>query len=103
MVYYRPSIVYYINNGLIRGLLMGQLLRKTLQQIYVDSGDGFYARVFNKTELREHLSRDFRDIELNVIGLKAELFPIPRTRFKEMLEGQRQRPLLQQSLAAGGR
>ena len=77
MVYYRPSIVYYVNNGFIRGLLMGQLLRKTLQQIYVDAGDGFYARVFNKSELRGHLTRDFKDIELNVIGLKAELFQIP--------------------------
>ena len=86
MVYYRPSIVYYLNNGLIRGVLMGQLLRKSLQQIYVDSGDGFYARVFNKPELRGHLDGNFRDINLNVIGLKAELFPIPRTKFKIALE-----------------
>lgn len=87
MVYYRPSIVYYLNNGLIRGLLMGQLLRKSLQQIYVDSGDGFYARVFTKGELRGLLDANFKGIELNVIGLKAELFPIPRTKFKEALEG----------------
>lgn len=86
MVYYRPSLVYYIHSGLIRGLLMGQLLRKTLQQIYVESGDGFYARVFNRPELRGHLVRWFNDIELSVVGLKAELFPIPRTQFKEKLE-----------------
>ena len=86
MVYYRPCIVYYVNNGLIRGVLMGQLLRKPLHQIYVDAGDGFYARVFNKPELRGHLTGAFRDVDLNVLGLKAELFPIPRTKFKEGLE-----------------
>jgi ubiquinone/menaquinone biosynthesis C-methylase UbiE len=86
MVYYRRSIVYYVNNGLIRGILFGQLRHKSLQQIYVESGDGFYARVFNQIELRDCLSPYFRDIKLDVIGLKAELFPIPRTKFKVALE-----------------
>jgi 2-polyprenyl-3-methyl-5-hydroxy-6-metoxy-1,4-benzoquinol methylase len=86
MVYYRPSIVYYINNGLIRGILQGKLLQKSLQQIYVDAGDGFYARVFNKRELRDHLDDQFDDIDIHVLGLKAELFPIPRTEFKVKLE-----------------
>jgi len=86
MVYYRPSLVYYLNCGLIRGIFFGQLLRKPLQKIYEDSSDGFYARVFDRAELRELLSPYFHDIELNVVGLKAELFPIPRTRFKKMLE-----------------
>jgi 2-polyprenyl-3-methyl-5-hydroxy-6-metoxy-1,4-benzoquinol methylase len=86
MVYYRPSIVYYINNALIRGILMGKLLHKSLQQIYVEAGDGFYARVFNKQDLRAHLEGEFDHIDLHVIGLKAELFPIPRTSFKEKLE-----------------
>lgn len=86
MVYYRPSLVYYFHCGLIRGVLLGQFFRKSLQKIYEDSSDGFYARVFNRTELRSLLSGAFTGIELNVVGLKAELFPIPRTRFKEMLE-----------------
>jgi 2-polyprenyl-3-methyl-5-hydroxy-6-metoxy-1,4-benzoquinol methylase len=86
MVYYRPCIVYYINNGLIRGVLMGRLLKQSLQDIYVQSGDGFYARVFNKAELTGILDPYFKDIQLSVVGLKAELFPIPRTRFKETLE-----------------
>jgi len=42
--------------------------------------------VFNKPELRAHLAGAFKDIDLNVLGLKAELFPIPRTKFKEKLE-----------------
>jgi exoribonuclease II len=86
MVYYKPSIVYYINNGLIRGILMGKLLKKPLQQIYVEASDGFYARVFNKRELRWHLKDQFDGVALNVIGLKAELFPIPRSGLKVRLE-----------------
>ena len=86
MVYYRPCLVYYLHCGFIRGLLMGQLLKKSLHQIYVDSSDGFYARVFNRTELRNVLSGSFTDIRMTIVGLKAELFPIPRTRFKERLE-----------------
>ena len=86
MVYYRPSIIYYVNCWLIRGIFLGQLFQKSLQQIYVDSMDGFYARVFNRMELKSLLSGSFSQIELNIVGLKAELFPIPRTRFKEALE-----------------
>ena len=86
MVYYRPSIVYYINGALIRGILMGKLLHKSLQQIYVEASDGFYARVFNKHELRNHLAGQFNHIDLNVVGLKAELFPIPRVGLKLKLE-----------------
>jgi SAM-dependent methyltransferase len=86
MVYYRPSIVYYINNGLIRGIIMGKLLHKSLQQIYVEAGDGFYARVFNKRELCSLLEDQFEGINFNVVGLKAELFPVPRTKLKVKLE-----------------
>ena len=46
LVYYRPCAVYYLHCGLIRGVLMGRLLRKTLHEIYEDSTDGFYARIF---------------------------------------------------------
>ena len=86
MVYYRPSIVYYINCALIRGVLLGQLRRRSLQQIYEQSSDGFYARVFNRAELQQCLSPYFSNIHLDIVGLKAELFPIPRVRFKETLE-----------------
>jgi hypothetical protein len=86
MVYYRPSLVYYLHCGLIRGILMGQLFRKSLQTIYVDASDGFYARVFNKAELKQLVGKYFRAVKITVVGLKAELFPLPRTRFKVMLE-----------------
>src|SRR5207248_1521360 len=86
MVYYRPCLVYYLDCGLIRGVLMGQLFKHSLNQIYVNSTDGFYARVFNKPELRQLLGERFHSVRMSVVGLKAELYPIPRSRFKVALE-----------------
>jgi SAM-dependent methyltransferase len=63
MVYYRPSIVYWLHCALIRGVLAGQLIKKSLNQIYVDSSDGFFARTFTKGELNVLLTPHFRDIK----------------------------------------
>jgi ubiquinone/menaquinone biosynthesis C-methylase UbiE len=87
MVYYRPSLVYYVHCGLVRGILMGKLISRPLRQIYVEASDGFYARVFTKGELRTLLEPSYENISMTVVGLKAELFPIPRNKFKEKLEG----------------
>jgi 2-polyprenyl-3-methyl-5-hydroxy-6-metoxy-1,4-benzoquinol methylase len=86
MVYYRPSLVFYLHCGLIRGVLLGQLLRQSLHQIYVNATDGFYARVFSKSELRALLAREFHSLQITVVGLKAELYPIPRNSLKIALE-----------------
>jgi 2-polyprenyl-3-methyl-5-hydroxy-6-metoxy-1,4-benzoquinol methylase len=86
MVYYRRSLVFYLHCGFIRGVLFGQLLRQSLQQIYVDATDGFYARVFSKSELGALLARHFHSLQITVVGLKAELYPIPRNHLKIALE-----------------
>jgi ubiquinone/menaquinone biosynthesis C-methylase UbiE len=57
MMYYRPSLVYCLHCGLIRGVLMGQLFRRRLA-----------------------------DIRISIVGLKAELYPIPRCAAKIGLE-----------------
>jgi ubiquinone/menaquinone biosynthesis C-methylase UbiE len=86
MVYYRPSLVVYLHCGLVRGVLLGQLLRQSLHQIYVNATDGFYARVFSKSELRALLAPQFHSLQITVVGLKAELYPIPRNSLKIALE-----------------
>ena len=86
MVYNRQSIVYYFINGFIRGILMGKLLHQSLQQIYTESSDGFYARVLSKNEMEGMLGRGYSNIETDTVGLKAELVPIPRFFLKEALE-----------------
>lgn len=86
MVYYRPSLVYYVHCGFIRGILFGQFLYRSLDDIYVAASDGFYARTFTKVELKVLLDPDYEQISMDVVGLKAELFPIPRSSLKEKLE-----------------
>lgn len=86
MVYYRPSLAYWLHCGFIRGVLMGQLLRKSVDQIYVDHTDGFFARTFNKRELAQLLGDGFEPARFTVVGMKAELYPIPRNAFKVKLE-----------------
>ena len=85
MVYYRPSLVYWVHCGVIRGLLMGELLRKSVNQIYVDRNDGFFARAFNRAEIGQLLMDLFEDPRMRVVGGKPELYPIPRTSLKTML------------------
>jgi ubiquinone/menaquinone biosynthesis C-methylase UbiE len=85
MVYYKPSIVYYIHCGLVRGILLGQLASRALQEIYTAASDGFYARVFTKKELHTLLATHYSQIKLSVVGLKAELLPIPASRLKESI------------------
>jgi ubiquinone/menaquinone biosynthesis C-methylase UbiE len=87
MVYYKRSIVYYVHCGLLRGILLGQLASRTLQEIYAAASDGFYARVFTKKELRALLETHYSQIKLTVVGLKAELLPIPACRLKENIVG----------------
>ena len=86
MVYYKPSIVYYVNCGLIRGVLGVQLMYHSLKEIYRTASDGFYARVFTKEELRQLLEPYYEQIVFSVVGLKAELLPIPRCRLKDIIE-----------------
>ena len=65
--------------------LLGQFLYRSLQQIYTAASDGFFARVSTKKELKL-LLQSYECISMTVVGLKAELFPLPRTRFKIKLE-----------------
>jgi ubiquinone/menaquinone biosynthesis C-methylase UbiE len=86
MVYYKPSIVYYIHCGLLRGIFCGRLFHQRLNEIYRNSTDGFYARVFTKKHLRWLLEPYYHEVAFSIVGLKAELVPIPRCRIKEAIE-----------------
>lgn len=85
MMYHRSSIVYYLHCGILRGVILGQLLRKSIQQIYRDATDGFYAKVFTKREVRVLLEPHYEQICTCIVGLKAELCPLPRSRLKTMI------------------
>ncbi|MBI4525317.1 MAG: class I SAM-dependent methyltransferase [Deltaproteobacteria bacterium] len=86
MIYYKRSIVYYVHCGLVRGVFFGQLLSRSLDKIYQNASDGFYARVFTKNELKALLRPNYDPVVINIVGMKSELLPIPRCRLKEKVE-----------------
>jgi hypothetical protein len=86
MVYHRHSLVYYLHCGLIRGVLLGRLRKQKLREIYEASTDGRYAAVYSRPELRNLLAEGFSSIRQTIVGLKAELLPIPRSSLKRRLE-----------------
>ena len=86
MVYHRASFIYYLHNVLVRGLLLGQRLRKPFYDIYSDNMDGAYARMFSRREMADLLESDYASADITVTGQKAELLPIPASSLKRRIE-----------------
>jgi SAM-dependent methyltransferase len=86
MVYHRASLIYYVHNVLIRGILGGQRLRRSFAEIYDAHMDGFWARMFTKREMARLLAPDYARVDLSVTGQKAELLPIPSSQVKQSIE-----------------
>ena len=86
MVYHRASLIYYIHNVLVRGILFGQRRHKSFYDIYSENMDGAYARMFSRRELADMLAADYEPASITVTGQKAELLPIPPSALKRVLE-----------------
>lgn len=86
MVYHRSSLIYYVHNVLIRGILCGQRLRRSFADINNAHVDGAYARMFTTSEMARLLARDYAPVRISVTGQKAELLPIPASRLKQRIE-----------------
>jgi len=78
--------VFYLHCGLIRGVLLGQLLRQSLNQIYVNATDGFYARVFFKVRPAALLAGQFHSLQITVVRAKGRTVSDPRNSLKIALE-----------------
>jgi hypothetical protein len=87
MVYHRRSLWYYLHAGLVRGIFLGKLRKRSLEEVFNDHADGAYARLFTRRELDSLLAGSFKQIKLSVMGQKDELLPIPRSRAKRSIEG----------------
>lgn len=85
MVYHRASLIYYVHNVLVRGILCGQRLRLSFAEINDAHMDGAYARMFTQSELAGLLARDYASARLTVTGEKAELLPIPASSLKQRI------------------
>jgi 2-polyprenyl-3-methyl-5-hydroxy-6-metoxy-1,4-benzoquinol methylase len=83
MVYHRSFWWYYVVNGFIRGLLLGDLLRTRSLHRTVQRGiDGAIARFYTPAEWRA-LSAEYLPVtRLEIFGDKAEMVPLPAGRLK---------------------
>lgn len=85
MVYHHPSLFYFSYCVLARGIIKGELRHRTSEEIYLDQMDGAYARRFGRAELTSLFADAYYSLELDVVGQKEELYPLPRSRLKQRL------------------
>lgn len=83
MVYHRSFWWWYVVNGLIRGVLLGDLLRtRSLHQTVQRSMDGALARFYRPQEWREMAPASIPVVRIEIYGAKAEMVPLPASRLK---------------------
>lgn len=87
MIYHRSIWGYYISAGLIRGILLGDLLRtRSLHKTVQRTTDGALARYYTVREWRALAERQgLRVTSSEIYGAKVELLPLPAGRFKTAL------------------
>jgi ubiquinone/menaquinone biosynthesis C-methylase UbiE len=86
MVYHRSFWLYYVTMGLIRGVLLGELVRtRSLSQIVQRHTDGAIARYYTPDDWTRLASEMLIVKEICVYGAKPELLPMPRGRIKRTL------------------
>lgn len=85
MVYHHPSLFWYLYCVLARGVVKGELRRRSLEDIYLDQMDGAYARRFSRKELASFFASSYGELTIDVVGQKEELFPLPRSQLKRRL------------------
>lgn len=85
MVYNRNSIDFQVGIRFIRGVLMGGLLRLSLDELANECSDGFIAKFYTPDQFKEMFKTQFRDVEAVSYGQKAELWQIPHGRLKDFL------------------
>lgn len=78
MVYHRTSLTYWVNYVLIRGVLLGGLLKERPAELANRWSDGVIARHYTQREFAAKLSGPFERIETQVMGQLAEAIPLPR-------------------------
>jgi hypothetical protein len=71
---------------LIRGVVMGGLLRERPAELANHWSDGVVARHFSGRELQELLARDFKGVRTRVMGQIGEAVPLP-ARIRGRVEG----------------
>jgi ubiquinone/menaquinone biosynthesis C-methylase UbiE len=77
MVYHRSSITFWVNYVLIRGVLLGGLLRESPDELANRWSDGVIARHYTRHALGNALAPWFGDVRMRVTGQIGEAIPLP--------------------------
>ena len=86
MVYHRSWWSYYFTGIFIRGILCGDFIKyKTLSRIVQASTDGALARYYTKNSWDRFISNHLKIVKTNFSGNKADLFPLPPSRIKNVI------------------
>lgn len=84
MVYHRNSIVFRLGHVLVRGVLMGKLLRQSVQEIANQYTDGLIAKYYTPADFKAKF-KQFRRAETEVCGQKVEVWQLPAGQLKNAL------------------
>ncbi len=87
MVYHRNSINFWIGLILIHGLLFGQLLRYSVQELCNKYSDGLIAKYYTSTQMRAIFQKYFGNVKTDVYGQKNEVWQIPGSKSKDLFVG----------------
>ncbi|UZR28745.1 class I SAM-dependent methyltransferase [Methylococcus mesophilus] len=86
MIYHRGWWNYYTVGGLAYGIICGGFLRHgSLARVVQAATDGALARYYSKRSWVAQVNNLFSVKSMSVIGNKADLFPIPAGRIKDIL------------------
>jgi len=77
MVYHRNSITFWVNYVLIRGVLLGGLVRESADELANRWSDGVIARHYTRQTLAKALDPWFDGIRTEVTGQIGEAVPLP--------------------------
>jgi len=86
MVYHRSFWYYYILGGLFNGILRGRLFKTgSLHQVTQEMMDGALARFYTIPEWTGMVTEFFALKKILIYGSKAEIVPLPGSKFKTAL------------------
>lgn len=87
MVYYRSFWKYYVVDGLVRGLLGGDLWRSgSLHRVNQTATDGALARPYRPKEWQKLCEDLFHIKRFMITGQKSDLIPLPASALKSAIE-----------------
>jgi hypothetical protein len=86
MVYHRSFFSYYIITGLIRGILLGDLIKaKSIHKTSQYWTDGAIARYYSIPEWKELCSQYYNIEDILVFGQKSGLITLPAGKIKDRI------------------